>query len=86
MRTAYYGTHGTGPQTGYIRNALRPQDVFDGIAAQESSRMFLVRLSMMEIYNEVLNDLLDPRRANLKMLEDASGRGCAAGCCCTKRV
>lgn len=31
------------------------------------SKEFLIRLSMMEIYNEVLNDLLDPTRTNLKI-------------------
>ncbi|CAD7702378.1 unnamed protein product [Ostreobium quekettii] len=31
------------------------------------SKEFLLRLSMMEIYNEVLNDLLDPTRTNLKI-------------------
>ncbi|PNH05289.1 Kinesin-related protein 11 [Tetrabaena socialis] len=34
-------------------------------------RSFSVRLSIMEIYNEVLNDLLDPGRTNLKVREDA---------------
>lgn len=51
------------------------QDVFAGIAAQEDHRMFLVRMSMMEIYNEVLIDLLDPERSNLKILEDANVKG-----------
>jgi len=31
------------------------------------SKEFLLRLSMMEIYNEILNDLLDPTRTNLKI-------------------
>ncbi|GFR46117.1 hypothetical protein Agub_g7606, partial [Astrephomene gubernaculifera] len=34
-------------------------------------RSFSVRMSIMEIYNEILNDLLDPSRANLKVREDA---------------
>jgi len=38
------------------------------------SKEFLLRLSMMEIYNEVLNDLLDPTRTNLKIRVN-SGKG-----------
>ncbi|KAL3142364.1 hypothetical protein ABBQ38_002701 [Trebouxia sp. C0009 RCD-2024] len=45
------------------------QHVFD-IIEKTPSRDFLLRMSMMEIYNEVLNDLLDPSRANLKLRED----------------
>ncbi|DBB05620.1 TPA: hypothetical protein ACH3X1_012239 [Trebouxia sp. C0004] len=45
------------------------QDVFD-IIEKTPDRDFLLRMSMMEIYNEVLNDLLDPLRANLKLRED----------------
>ncbi|KAK9821387.1 hypothetical protein WJX74_007412 [Apatococcus lobatus] len=45
-------------------------DVFD-IIEKTPGREFLLRLSMMEIYNEVLNDLLDPSRANLRLREDA---------------
>lgn len=45
------------------------QDVFD-IIEKTPDRDFLLRMSMMEIYNEVLNDLLDPSRANLKLRED----------------
>ncbi|GMH42753.1 hypothetical protein BSKO_10672 [Bryopsis sp. KO-2023] len=33
------------------------------------SKEFLLRLSMMEIYNEILNDLLDPARNNLRIRE-----------------
>lgn len=45
------------------------QHVFD-IIEKTPGRDFLLRMSMMEIYNEVLNDLLDPSRANLKLRED----------------
>lgn len=34
---------------------------------QQGPASFSVRLSMMEIYNEVLNDLLEPSRGNLKV-------------------
>eukprot|EP00798_Chlamydomonas_sp_ICE-L_P022766 gene22766-29934_t len=47
---------------------LMVKQLFDSFAAE--SREFSVKLSMMEIYNEVLNDLLDPTRQNLKVYED----------------
>ncbi len=33
-------------------------------------RQFVLRVSYLECYNEVINDLLDPRNANLKIRED----------------
>lgn len=45
------------------------RDVFE-LIERTPDREFLLRLSMMEIYNEVLNDLLDNGRTNLKLRED----------------
>ncbi|KAK9816490.1 hypothetical protein WJX72_000928 [[Myrmecia] bisecta] len=59
---------GDSSNPGIIMRAIR--DVF-AVIEQTPSREFLLRLSMMEIYNEVLNDLLDPSRTNLKLREDA---------------
>ncbi|XP_061368414.1 kinesin-like protein KIN-7D, mitochondrial isoform X2 [Gastrolobium bilobum] len=36
-------------------------------------REFLLRVSYLEIYNEVINDLLDPTGQNLRVREDAQG-------------
>ncbi|KAK2078107.1 hypothetical protein QBZ16_003975 [Prototheca wickerhamii] len=46
------------------------QQIFASIARQGGRTEYTLRLSMMEIYNEVLNDLLDPARTNLKLRED----------------
>ncbi|CAN6440063.1 unnamed protein product [Victoria cruziana] len=37
------------------------------------NREFLLRVSYLEIYNEVINDLLDPTGQNLKIREDSQG-------------
>eukprot|EP00798_Chlamydomonas_sp_ICE-L_P030099 gene30099-35065_t len=58
---------------GHTSNGIVPQtikELFDQANAAEG-RVFKIRLSMMEIYNEVLNDLLDPSRTNLKVREDS---------------
>lgn len=47
---------------------------------QQGPATFSVRLSMMEIYNEVLNDLLDPSRGNLKV-RGIRTRGCGTSRC-----
>lgn len=44
------------------------------LIAHNSDRYFLLRLSMLEIYNEVINDLLEPGSTNLVLREDASKR------------
>eukprot|EP00742_Colponemidia_sp_Colp-10_P009911 GILJ01010847.1.p1 GENE.GILJ01010847.1~~GILJ01010847.1.p1 ORF type:complete len:1320 (+),score=209.23 GILJ01010847.1:152-4111(+) len=49
---------------------LAVQDVFQQIA-QSEDRQFSVWVSYMEIYNEVINDLLVPGSINLKIREDA---------------
>jgi centromeric protein E len=45
------------------------QDVFAYIR-QTPEREFLLRVSYFEIYNEVINDLLDPSGTNLSIRED----------------
>ncbi|KAI7757510.1 hypothetical protein M8C21_008206, partial [Ambrosia artemisiifolia] len=40
---------------------------------QTPGREFLLRVSYIEIYNEVINDLLDPTGQNLRVREDAQG-------------
>lgn len=42
------------------------------LIGQHSDRYFLLKLSMLEIYNEVINDLLEPGSTNLVLREDAS--------------
>eukprot|EP00210_Caulerpa_lentillifera_P008327 g7943.t2 len=44
------------------------QHVFE-LIEQSPGNEYLLRLSMMEIYNEVLNDLFDPKKTNLKVRE-----------------
>ncbi|KAG2547894.1 kinesin-like protein KIN-7K, chloroplastic isoform X2 [Panicum virgatum] len=62
--------HGDQNCPGIIPLAIK--DVFSMI--QESpGREFLLRVSYLEIYNEVINDLLDPTGQNLRVREDAQG-------------
>jgi centromeric protein E len=42
------------------------------LIGQNSDRYYLLKLSMLEIYNEVINDLLDPGSTNLVLREDAA--------------
>lgn len=44
--------------------------IFDGIYHADEHIEFLVKVSIVEIYNERLRDLLDPKRDNLKIHED----------------
>lgn len=46
--------------------------MFDAIA-NTSGREFLLRVSYLEIYNEKVNDLLDPLKKDLKLREDNNG-------------
>ena len=54
---------------GLVPQALR--ELFGGIK-QTRDRLFLVKLSMLEIYNEVVNDLLDADSTNLRLREDTA--------------
>lgn len=40
------------------------------LIAKLPRKEFLLKMSMMEIYNEVINDLFDPTRTNLRLRED----------------
>ncbi|KAG2424298.1 hypothetical protein HXX76_014676 [Chlamydomonas incerta] len=60
---------GTDSDPGVVPRIVR--ELFAQMEALGSGRLFRVRMSVMEIYKEVLNDLLDPTRTNLKVREDA---------------
>ncbi|TKY67605.1 Kinesin-related protein 11 [Spatholobus suberectus] len=62
--------HGDQNSPGIIPLAIK--DVF-GIIQDTPGREFLLRVSYLEIYNEVINDLLDPTGQNLRVREDAQG-------------
>ncbi|KVH93143.1 Kinesin, motor domain-containing protein [Cynara cardunculus var. scolymus] len=60
--------HGDCNSPGIIPLAIK--DVFS-IIQDMPGREFLLRVSYLEIYNEVINDLLDPTGQNLRVREDA---------------
>ncbi|KAJ0009738.1 hypothetical protein Pint_34782 [Pistacia integerrima] len=62
--------HGDHTSPGIIPLAIK--DVFSIIQDTPGSE-FLLRVSYLEIYNEVINDLLDPTGQNLRVREDAQG-------------
>ncbi|PHU04707.1 Kinesin-related protein 11 [Capsicum chinense] len=62
--------HGDHSSPGIIPLAIK--DVFS-IIQDTPGREFLLRVSYIEIYNEVINDLLDPTGQNLRVREDAQG-------------
>ncbi|CAN1320112.1 Kinesin-like protein KIN-7D, mitochondrial [Linum perenne] len=62
--------HGDQSAPGIIPLAIK--DVFSMIQ-ETPGREFLLRVSYLEIYNEVINDLLDPTGQNLRVREDAQG-------------
>ncbi|WCJ44381.1 Kinesin-like protein KIN-7E chloroplastic [Euphorbia peplus] len=62
--------HGEQKSPGIIPLAVK--DVF-GIIQETPGREFLLRVSYLEIYNEVINDLLNPTGQNLRIREDAQG-------------
>ncbi|KAK8354928.1 hypothetical protein V6Z12_A05G252500 [Gossypium hirsutum] len=62
--------HGEQKSPGIIPLAVK--DVFATIQ-ETPEREFLLRVSYLEIYNEVINDLLDPIGQNLRIREDAQG-------------
>ncbi|KAL0369271.1 UNVERIFIED_CONTAM: Kinesin-like protein KIN-7E, chloroplastic [Sesamum calycinum] len=62
--------HGEQKSPGIIPLAVK--DVF-GIIQETPGREYLLRVSYLEIYNEVINDLLDPTGQNLRIREDSQG-------------
>ncbi|KAJ8450922.1 hypothetical protein Cgig2_032547 [Carnegiea gigantea] len=62
--------HGDQSCPGIIPLAIK--DVFS-IIQDTPGREFLLRVSYLEIYNEIINDLLDPTGQNLRVREDAQG-------------
>nr|AMS24218.1 kinesin 7-Ia protein [Marsilea vestita] len=62
--------HGDQKSPGIIPLAIK--DVFS-IIQETPSREYLLRVSYLEIYNEVINDLLDPAGQNLRVREDVQG-------------
>jgi centromeric protein E len=59
--------HGTPGDPGVVARSL--SQLFEYITS-DTARDYLLRLSYVEIYNEVVNDLLDPARQNLRVVED----------------
>ncbi|XP_047333647.1 kinesin-like protein KIN-7K, chloroplastic [Impatiens glandulifera] len=62
--------HGDQRSPGIIPLAVK--DTFS-IIQETPNREFLLRVSYLEIYNEVINDLLNPAGQNLRIREDAQG-------------
>uniref|UniRef100_A0A6N2MW16 Kinesin motor domain-containing protein n=1 Tax=Salix viminalis TaxID=40686 RepID=A0A6N2MW16_SALVM len=62
--------HGDQRSPGIIPLAVK--DAFS-IIQETPNREFLLRVSYLEIYNEIVNDLLNPAGQNLRIREDAQG-------------
>uniref|UniRef100_A0A0D9WN28 Kinesin-like protein n=1 Tax=Leersia perrieri TaxID=77586 RepID=A0A0D9WN28_9ORYZ len=62
--------HGDQKSPGVIPLAVK--DIFNRIQ-ETPNREFLLRVSYLEIYNEVVNDLLNPAGQNLRIREDLQG-------------
>ncbi|VVB08511.1 unnamed protein product [Arabis nemorensis] len=62
--------HGDQDFPGIIPLAIK--DVFS-IIQETNGREYLLRVSYLEIYNEVINDLLNPTGQNLRIREDSQG-------------
>lgn len=65
-----YTMMGTDSEPGIVPLAVRY--IFDAIA-DTRGREFLLRVSYLEIYNEKVNDLLEPLKKDLKLREDNNG-------------
>jgi centromeric protein E len=64
-----YTMLGTPEKPGILPCALR--DIFKGIQA-DTQRQYKVWISYLEIYNEIINDLLIPGSVNLRIKEDSA--------------
>lgn len=53
---------------GIVPHAI--SELFHLIEKNGKTKVFVIKLSMIEIYNEVVNDLLDPTNTNLRLRED----------------
>eukprot|EP01006_Ploeotia_vitrea_P045200 TRINITY_DN66919_c7_g2_i2.p1 TRINITY_DN66919_c7_g2~~TRINITY_DN66919_c7_g2_i2.p1 ORF type:complete len:683 (+),score=401.25 TRINITY_DN66919_c7_g2_i2:24-2072(+) len=62
-----YTIHGTSKAPGMIPQAV--EEIFDYIE-DNPDREFVLRVSYMEIYNEIVNDLLAPENTNMRIRED----------------
>ena len=60
---------GADQSPGMIPQAIA--EIFDLIKKLSKRKEFVLKLSMIEIYNEVVNDLLDPANTSLKLREDS---------------
>jgi len=46
------------------------RNVFNRISTSDESIIFEIKVSMVEIYNEKVKDLLDPKKDNLQVRQD----------------
>ncbi|KAJ2891340.1 hypothetical protein GGI21_005884, partial [Coemansia aciculifera] len=60
--------YGSGTELGIIKLAV--ENMFD-VVARDVTRMYRIRVSFLEIYNEVIRDLLEPSKTNLAIRENA---------------
>lgn len=64
-----YTMLGTPDKPGLLPCTLR--DIFKGIQA-DTDTQYRISISYLEIYNEIINDLLEPELTNLRIKEDSA--------------
>ncbi|XP_038048292.1 kinesin-like protein KIF19 [Patiria miniata] len=72
-----YTMLGTDYEPGIMARALN--DLFDAMDARREDSVYKVTMSYLEIYNEMIRDLLNPSSGFLDLREDASGNVQVAG-------